>query len=83
MRASTYSSSCHTLRKLNLAGAGMNSKRGAGNGNSNARVLHFMLAKNKAVEELVLSDTGLDDVRVYAIVAIRIIFLSVFVGWHC
>lgn len=33
----------------------------AGNGNSNARVLKFILQRNKWIEELDLSNTGLDD----------------------
>lgn len=49
-------------RVLNLSGAGMHNKRGLGNGNSNARVLNQILAKNQTIDHLVLSDTGLDDV---------------------
>jgi hypothetical protein len=40
----------------------MHQKRGLGNGNSNARVLNQILAKNQVIDHLVLSDTGLDDV---------------------
>eukprot|EP01035_Chromulina_nebulosa_P025447 gene25447-33210_t len=35
--------------------------RGPGNGNSNARVLNFILQQNKTIESLDISNTGLDD----------------------
>lgn len=35
--------------------------RASGNGNSNARVLNFILKENKIIQELNLSGTGLDD----------------------
>lgn len=35
--------------------------RAAGNGNANARILNFVLQKNKWIEELDLSNNGLDD----------------------
>lgn len=35
--------------------------RSSGNGNSNARILNVILKRNKVIQELDLSDTGLDD----------------------
>lgn len=35
--------------------------RSAGNGNANARILNFVLQRNKWIKELDLSNTGLDD----------------------
>ena len=52
-----------TIKKLNLASAGMHDARyrSKGNGNSNARVVTSILAKNKSIQEVDLSFTGLDD----------------------
>lgn len=45
---------CGVGRKMNLSGTGVtNVKPAAGNGNSNARVLHQILSNNKAIESLV------------------------------
>ena len=51
------------VRKMNLASASMweSRWRGMGNGNSNARVLGDILCSNNAIDEVILSDTGLDD----------------------
>lgn len=51
------------IRKMNLCSAAMwdGRLRGAGNGNSNARVLSDILSANKSIKEVNLSDTGLDD----------------------
>lgn len=51
------------IRLLKLATSAMHDKRfrSAGNGNSNARVLNSILKSNTVIEELDLSDTGLDD----------------------
>jgi Leucine-rich repeat (LRR) protein len=51
------------IRNLNLAETAMQDSRlrFSGNGNSNARVLNFILRKNTSIEELNLSNTGLDD----------------------
>jgi Ran GTPase-activating protein (RanGAP) involved in mRNA processing and transport len=48
------------IRNLDLADTAMQF-RFRGNGNSNARVLNFILRKNQSIEQLDLSDTGLDD----------------------
>eukprot|EP01039_Chlorochromonas_danica_P006851 gene6851-7572_t len=52
-----------TIRKVNLANASMHDSRYAlsGNGNSNARVLSHVLERNKWIEELDLSNNGLND----------------------
>lgn len=52
----------HVL-KANFSYAGMKDPRFrfSGNGNSNARVLRYILTKNKCIQELNLSNTGLDD----------------------
>ena len=52
-----------TIKKLNLASAGMHDARyrSKGNGNSNARVVNSILNKNTSIEEVDLSYTGLDD----------------------
>ncbi|CAN0302689.1 unnamed protein product, partial [Phaeothamnion confervicola] len=51
------------VKRLSLKGAGMHTNRrpAAGNGNSNARVLHTILSRNDCVEALDVSATGLDD----------------------
>ncbi|CAM9842357.1 unnamed protein product, partial [Chrysoparadoxa australica] len=50
------------IKKLNLKGAGMhNRKPDAGNGNSNARSLRHILKRNKVVDTLDVSNTGLDN----------------------
>ena len=51
------------IRNLNLAETAMQDHRlrFSGNGNSNARVLNFIMRKNTSIEELNLSNTGLDD----------------------
>ena len=50
------------IKKLKLSSVAMVDKyRGLGNGNSNARVLNLILQKNKYLQEVDLSDTGLDD----------------------
>jgi hypothetical protein len=50
------------IRRLNLSGAGVtNVKPTAGNGDSNARVLHQILASNACIEALDISNTGIDD----------------------
>ena len=47
---------------MNLSGTGVtNVKYSAGNGNSNARVLHQVLSSNKSIESVDISNTGLDD----------------------
>ena len=48
---------------LNLADTSMQDRRFRfrGNGNSNARILNFILKENKSIEHLDLSNTGLDD----------------------
>lgn len=48
------------IRNLDLADTAMQF-RFRGNGNSNARVLNFILRKNQSIEQLDLSNTGLDD----------------------
>lgn len=54
---------CDTITKLKLTNITMQDSRFrlAGNGNSNARVLRYILERNIWVEELDLSNTGLDD----------------------
>lgn len=54
---------CDTITKLKLTNITMQDSRFrlAGNGNSNARVLRYILGRNVWVEELDLSNTGLDD----------------------
>lgn len=54
---------CDTITKLKLTNITMQDSRFrlAGNGNSNARVLRYILERNVWVEELDLSNTGLDD----------------------
>jgi hypothetical protein len=51
------------VTKANFSYAGMKDPRFrfSGNGNSNARVLRYILSKNSNIEELNLSNTGLDD----------------------
>ena len=51
------------VRSLVMTSASMwDSKyRGYGNGNSNARILNNILSTNKSIEEIDLTDTGLDD----------------------
>lgn len=51
------------VRNLNLADTSMQDShlRLSGNGNSNARVLNFILKENQSIEHLDLSNTGLDD----------------------
>lgn len=50
------------ITKLNLAASSMQSRfRTMGNGNSNARVLSSILCNNNTIEEVDLSETGLDD----------------------
>ena len=52
-----------TIKKLNLASAGMHDARfrSKGNGNSNARIVNTILTNNTSIEEVDLSYTGLDD----------------------
>lgn len=49
--------------KFNLSSASMQDSRyrSAGNGNSNARALNFILRSNSTIQELNLSDNGLDN----------------------
>ena len=51
------------VRKLNLASSGMNDPRyrSAGNGDSNARILAQILRNNKSIQDVDLSNTGLND----------------------
>lgn len=49
------------IKHLKLASAAMIINRSAGNGNSNARCLSSILSANDSVEELDVSDTGIDD----------------------
>lgn len=51
------------IRNLDLADTAMQDSRFrfVGNGNSNARVLNFILRQNQSIEQLDLSNTGLDD----------------------
>jgi hypothetical protein len=51
------------VTKANFSNAGMKDARFrfSGNGNSNARLLRYILSKNKCIQELNLSNTGLDD----------------------
>lgn len=49
------------IRHLKLASSAMQSNRSAGNGNTNARCLYFILKNNEYIETLDISDTGLDD----------------------
>lgn len=51
------------ISQLNLSCTAMQDKRfaSAGNGNTNARVLNFILRNNDVIQELDLSNTGLDD----------------------
>lgn len=54
----------HHIRSLKLASAAMITNRYAGNGNSNARALNAILSAEgsmRGLEELDLSDTGIDD----------------------
>lgn len=47
---------------MSLSGAGTtNVKAGPGNGNSNARILHQVLSRNKSIQVVDISYTGLDD----------------------
>lgn len=52
-----------TITKLNLSGVSMQDSRyrAAGNGNSNARVLRSILERNKYIQEIDLSNTGMSD----------------------
>jgi hypothetical protein len=59
-------------RTLKLKGAGMHNRRpAAGNGNSNARVLRTILAKNSVIRSLDVSNTGLDNDGVEEICQVR------------
>ncbi|RYY78324.1 hypothetical protein EON63_17860 [archaeon] len=53
----------NTIKRLNFANIGMQDARfrSAGNGNSNARVLSYILQHNQWIEELDLTNNGLDD----------------------
>lgn len=53
----------NTIKRLNFANIGMQDARfrSAGNGNSNARVLNYILQHNQWIEELDLTNNGLDD----------------------
>jgi hypothetical protein len=61
------------IKKLNLASITMHDSRlrAGGNGNSNARVLNFILRENKSIESLDLSNTGLDDDGMHEICEVR------------
>jgi len=52
-----------TIKKVNFANVGMQDSRfrNAGNGNSNARIMHFILQHNDWIKELDLSNNGLGD----------------------
>ena len=51
------------VHKLNLSSSGMNDPRyrSAGNGDSNARILAQILRVNKSIQDVDLSNTGLND----------------------
>jgi len=50
------------IRRLHLSGTGVtNVKATAGNGDSNARILHQVLANNDCIETLDISNMGIDD----------------------
>ena len=51
------------ILNLNLSSTSMQDERfrNVGNGNSNARILNYILQKNKNIKELSLHNTGLDD----------------------
>eukprot|EP01031_Cornospumella_fuschlensis_P025129 gene25128-30346_t len=53
----------NAIKRLNFANVGMQDARFrcAGNGNSNARVLNYILQRNQWIEELDLTNNGLDD----------------------
>jgi len=50
------------IHRLHLSGTGVtNVKATAGNGDSNARILHQVLANNDCIETLDISNMGIDD----------------------